>query len=278
MRTEYLIGLTPAGFHRFAVHLWGDETETVPTICVHGLTRTGRDFDYLAPVLAVDREVACPDVVGRGQSNRLRDPTHYTNWQYAMDMTAVMASIGDREVDWVGTSMGGLIGMIVAAQPGNPIRRLVLNDVGPFISAEAIDEIGARLRQPVHPDQASIRTALRESLAEWGELPEGAFDHLAAFSEIERPDGSWERSYDPAIAEPFKNQDIGSVDLWPLWEAITCPVLVIRGAHSKVLSAETAARMAERDGVDLVEIAGCGHAPSLMTDDQITLVRDWLDA
>lgn len=277
MQTTFASGLSPAGIHRFAVHLWGDGGTRPPTVCVHGLLRNGRDFDALAQTLADTRTVACPDVVGRGRSDWLRDPSHYGLPQYLQDMTSVLSLVGDGPVDWVGTSMGGLIGMVLAAQPGNPIRRLVLNDVGPFVSAQALTQIASLVADPVFPDRAALRQNLADALVDWGELPQGALDRLTEFGGRRRPDGTWGRSYDPAIAVPMQNPATDDVDLWPLWQAISCPVLVLRGERSQVLTADTAGMMADRTGVELIEIAGCGHAPSLMLDDQIQRVRTWLD-
>jgi len=278
MHTKSQYSISPAGVHRFAVHQWGMATNRTPLICVHGLTRTGRDFDDLARVLSTDRLVACPDIVGRGQSDRLRDPTHYAIPQYVQDCVGLVSTLDAGSVDWVGTSMGGLIGMVLAAQPGSPIRRLVLNDIGPFIAAEAVAEIGALLGDPVYPDVAALRSAMADAFAGWGELPPGGLDRLIDFSGRQRPDGTWGRSYDPAIAEPLKAAKPGAVDLWPVWQAITCPVLIIRGADSAVLSQETAERMAQRPGVCLIDLPGCGHAPSLMVPSQIQLIQEWLDA
>lgn len=278
MRTAFQYGLSPAGVHRFALHLWGRGADRPPLVCVHGLTRTGRDFDDLAENLSTDRLVACPDIVGRGLSDRLRDPACYSIPQYVQDMVGALSRFGDGPVDWVGTSMGGMIGMALAATPGNPIRRLVLNDVGPFISADALADIVSIIGDPVYADLSALRSAMADAFAGWGELPSGGFDHLAEFSGRRRPDGTWGRSYDPAIAEPMRGVELAAVDLWPLWQAITCPVLVLRGADSPVLDRDTAERMAQRADVDLVEWPGCGHAPSLMQADQIQAVREWLDA
>lgn len=278
MQIAFVSGLSPAGIHRFAVHLWGKDGNTrPPVICVHGLLRNGRDFDELAQALSDTRPVACPDVVGRGRSDWLRDPSHYGLPQYLQDMMSVLSLVGDGPVDWVGTSMGGLIGMVLAAQPGSPIRRLVLNDVGPFISAEALTQIASLVGDPVFPDRAALRQNLSDALADWGDVPPGALDRLTEFGGRRRPDGTWGRSYDPAIAAPMPNPATDDVDLWPLWQAISCPALVLRGERSQVLTADTAGRMAERPGVEVIEIADCGHAPSLMLDDQIQRVRSWLD-
>ena len=220
----------------------------------------------------------CPDIVGRGQSENLRDPTHYALPQYVQDMMGVLSMLDGRQVDWVGTSMGGLIGMVLAAQPGNPIRRLVLNDVGPFLSADAVAGIAALVSDDVFGDVSEARSAIAEALGGWGLLPEGGLDHLLEFSIRRRPDGTIGRSYDPAIAVPMRKTEPGPVDLWPVWQAVSCPTLVLRGQDSLVLSRETAQQMAERSDVQVIEIAGCGHAPSLMMPDQIEAVRAWLDA
>lgn len=278
MHTTFIRGLSAAGFHRFAAHMWGNDGDRPPVVCVHGLTRNGRDFDDLARVLATSRLVACPDIVGRGRSDWLRDPAHYAVPQYVRDMIGLLSAIGDRPVDWIGTSMGGLIGMVLAAQPGSPVRRLVLNDVGPFISAQAMAQISALVGDPVFADRGALRRAIEESIADWGDLPPATLDRLAEFGGRQRPDGTFGRSYDPAIAVPLRAAADAAVDLWPLWQSVSCPVLVLRGARSPVLTKSTATRMTVRDGVKLVEIPDCGHAPSLMVDEQIQIIEEWLDA
>ena len=234
----------------------------------------------LATRLAEARRVVCPDIVGRGRSDWLPDPGLYGYPQYMSDMTALIARLDARAVDWVGTSMGGLIGMMLAAQTGSPIRRLVLNDVGPFIPAAALERIGSYIgADPTFLANDALEVYLRHIHAPFGPLTDAQWRHLAEHSSRQRDDGMVGLAYDPGLAAVFTMGEITDVDLWPMWQAVTCPVLVIRGEDSDLLTSEVAGQMVERGhDVRLVEIPGCGHAPALMDDGQIEIVRDWLNA
>jgi pimeloyl-ACP methyl ester carboxylesterase len=272
--------LSPAGFHRICYTEWGTAAAAgEAVICVHGLTRNGRDFDLLAAALAqAGCRVACPDMVGRGSSGWLADPNLYAPSQYAADCTALIARLAVDAVDWVGTSMGGLVGMGLAAAADTPIRRLVINDIGPLVPKAALQRIGEYVGQPLRfPDLAAVEAYMRGVHAQFGTLGDGQWRHLAVHGHRHLPDGLLALNYDPGIAVPFRALAGADLDLWAVWDRIACPVLVLRGANSDVLTPEVAAEMMRRGPrVKLVEIAGCGHAPSLMIEDQIALVRDWL--
>src|SRR5574343_580282 len=269
----------PAGLHRMAYTEWGAHDNPRVLICVHGLTRNGRDFDALARQLAAHYRVICPDVVGRGQSSHLRDPAGYTIPHYVSDMVTLIARLNVETVHWLGTSMGGLIGMALAAQPGNPIGKLVLNDVGPLITRESLARIASYVG--TDPTWATFDEALayiRLISAPFGALTDAQWQQLTETSVVQRADGRWAFRYDPRIAEPFK-ADFGDqdIELWPIYAAIACPMLVIRGAESDLLTRETWLRMAEHpQRVSLAEIAGVGHAPMFQSDEQIAVVRDFL--
>ncbi len=248
-------------------------------ICVHGLTRNGRDFDVLASALADRAFVVCPDVVGRGRSDWLDDPKDYAVPTYAGHMLQLIQHLGVSEVDWIGTSMGGLIGMGIAAMEDSPIRRLVLNDVGPFIPKSALERIGTYLGlELVFDDMAALEAHLRQVHAPFGPLSDEQWAHLAEHSASRRADGKVVLGYDPKIAEPFKTADPAQdLDLWPIFEGIRCPTLVMRGGESDLLLEETARRMTETGPkADLVTIDGVGHAPALMAPDQIEAIKSWL--
>lgn len=272
------MGLSAAGFHRVAYTEWGVRSAARTVVCVHGLTRNGRDFDLLALDLVERARVACPDVVGRGRSGWLANPDLYGYPQYLADMAALIARLDVEKVSWVGTSMGGLIGLLLAAQPNSPIERLVINDVGPFVPKSALERIGDYVgADPVFEDVAALEAYLRFVYLSFGSLDDAHWRHLAEISARTRPDGRLGLAYDPGIAAPFKTQPLTDVDLWPVWERIACPVLVLRGAESDLLLAETAAEMAVRGPrATVVEIPGCGHAPPLMAREQIALVCDFL--
>jgi pimeloyl-ACP methyl ester carboxylesterase len=289
MRQKFVQCLSPAGFHKMAYVEWGDPANPRVLVCVHGLTRCGRDFDFLAQALAAEYRVVCPDVVGRGQSDWLRDPQHYAIPQYAQDMVALLARLDVEAVDWLGTSMGGMIGMALAAQPSSthgPIRKLILNDVGPVIAAGALKRIGEYLATP--PDFASPEEAeayIRIIAAPFGQLTDAQWRHLTAHVIKSGPIGRFQLRYDPGIAAPFAtaaaaaSQGEGKdIELWPLYDAIRCPTLVIRGEHSDLLSRESVKQMCARGPkASSVEIPDVGHAPMFMDDAQVAVVRGFLD-
>ena len=281
MRQKFVLCLSPVGFHKMAYVEWGDPANPRVLVCVHGLTRCGRDFDYLAAALAERYRVVCPDVVGRGKSDWLRDARHYTLAQYAQDMTALIARLDVEAVDWLGTSMGGIIGMALAAQPGAPLRRLILNDVGPLLAAPALQRIGAYLATP--PDFASLQEAedyIRTIAAPFGRLSDAQWRHLTEHVVKAGADGRYRLRYDPGIAVPYAEaaQAGQDIDLWPLYDAIRCPTLVIRGAASDLLSRETVAAMQKRGPrAESVEIPDVGHAPMFLDEAQVAIVRDWLE-
>ncbi|MGB4467098.1 MAG: alpha/beta hydrolase [Azovibrio sp.] len=267
------------GSHRMAYRLWGDPGNPRVLVCVHGLTRNSHDFDFFARSLARHYRVVCPDVVGRGQSDWLADKAAYAIPQYVSDMLVLLARLDVEQVDWLGTSMGGLIGMALAALPDSPIQRLVLNDVGPVISRTSLQRIATYVGQPLHWDTLEAAGAyFRNICAPFGALEPGQWQHLIQHSLVQGADGSWRFSYDPDIAQPFRSAYLlQDVELWSLYEAIHCPVLAIRGAKSDLLTQEVWRAMGERGPrARLAEIPGVGHAPTLMDESQMRLVRDYL--
>ena len=266
------------GFHRMAYTEWGDPHNPRVLVCVHGLTRNGRDFDDLARAMAPHYRVICPDVVGRGRSGWLAVKDDYQLPTYVADMITLIARLDVETVHWVGTSMGGLIGMIIASMPDNPIRRLVLNDVGPVVTAASLRRIGQYVgNAPVFPSYEAGESYIREVSAPFGRLTDAQWRHLSETS-LKEVDGGWAMRYDPGIGEPFRKTPIlADVNLWPIYEAISCPTLVMRGAESDLLLHDTAAQMTTRGPkARLVEVPDVGHAPTLMDAQQIAPIRDFL--
>jgi pimeloyl-ACP methyl ester carboxylesterase len=279
VREDSFLGLSTGGFHRVAYTEWGDEREQRVAVCVHGLTRQGRDFDTLAGALQNRRRVVCPDIVGRGRSDWLTDKSQYTFITYCADMTALLARLRGTTVDWIGTSMGGQIGMILAAQPNTPIRRLVLNDIGPLVPKTAPQRLLAYVGNPPPPFEslAAAERYVREIYAPFGALSDAHWAQITRHS-LRAVDGDrYELAYDPGIVVPLKAMASEDFQIWQLWDRIRCPVLVLRGAESDVLLETTAEEMKHRGPpVEVVEIEGVGHAPTLTAAAHVQLVCDWL--
>jgi pimeloyl-ACP methyl ester carboxylesterase len=276
-RTLTCIG--PQGFHRLAYTEWpGPKPDAPVLLCVHGLTRNSRDFDALAQALSSRYRVICPDMPGRGKSEWLGVAGDYGYPVYLGDITTLIARLDVERVDWVGTSMGGIIGMLFAALPNAPIGKLVINDVGAQVPKAGIERIGAYVGlDPGFADLAAFEAALRRVHAPFGPLSDAQWRHLATHSSRRKPDGSVGFNYDPKIGEAFNQGPLNDVVLWPSWDAIKCPVLVLRGAQSDILPASAAAEMTQRGPrAKLVEFAGIGHAPALMAADQIAAISEFL--
>jgi pimeloyl-ACP methyl ester carboxylesterase len=263
-----------------AFSAWGDQAAP-PVVCVHGLTRNAHDFDALAKALAADFRVICPDLPGRGASDWLPDPMLYQAQHYVAALGHLLAWIG-RDVAWVGTSLGGICGMLIAAADGSPVSRLVLNDVGPFIPADSLrrirDYMVASGDSPImssFPDMDSVERHLRLVHTPFGPLTDAQWAEMARHSARTLPDGRFAMHYDPRIAEPMRGHDPVDVDMWPFWQRITAPRLVIRGETSDVLPADIFARMRE-SGAETFLVPETGHAPALLDPPQIAAVRAFL--
>ena len=271
--------LSPKGLHNIAYLEWGDAGNDNVLVCVHGLTRCARDFENLARAMSDRYRVICPDVAGRGNSAWLADPLLYGIPQYVSDMVTLIARLGVQKVDWVGTSMGGLIGMALAALGDTPVRRLVLNDAGPVITKVSLERIAAYVGlAPTFPDIGSATQYIRAISATFGPHTDEEWRFLTEVVVRRQPEGSYRMHYDPRIGEPFKQaMPQADVELWPLYDAIKAPMLVLRGELSDLLKRETCQAMAGRGPkAATVEIAGVGHAPTLLHDDQIAIVRGFL--
>ncbi len=271
--------VSPSGLHRMAYTEWGERDNPDVLVCVHGLTRNGRDFDDLARAMACDYRVICPDIVGRGRSDWLRDPAAYGFPQYVADIMVLLARLDVDTVQWLGTSMGGLIGMFVASQEDSPITRLILNDVGPVISAASLKRIGDYVgRAPKFDTYEDAEKYIRLVSAPFGTLNDAQWRHLTESSLRHASDGRLEVCYDPGIGEPFRQALVfQDVDLWPIYERIRCPTLVVRGADSDLLTRETLQEMAQRGPRPrTVEIPGVGHAPMFLDSAQIAIAREFL--
>jgi pimeloyl-ACP methyl ester carboxylesterase len=306
-RLGKLPSLGPHGFHRLSYVEWGEADNPHVVICAHGLTRNARDFDELARTLARDCRVICPDIVGRGGSDWLDHKEDYGFSLYVSDAAALIARIApmpgprrrrlfssakgsDRPIlDWVGTSMGGLIGMMLASKPRSPIRRLVLNDIGAMVPWAGLIhlQVSHGRVQERFDDLAAVEAHLRRACASFGPLDDTQWAALASHSARRRHDGGYDLDFDPGIVESLRRGGheevrfgmdfLFGVDLWSVWDKVKAPTLVLRGQDSPLLSKSTAERMLSRGPkTTMLEFPGIGHAPWLKTSDQITPIRDFL--
>ena len=281
-RLNHVLCLGTQGLHRMAYWEWGDAANPDVLVCAHGLSRQGRDFDTLAQAMSDRYRVVCPDVVGRGHSDWLADPAGYAIPAYVADMVTLLARLNAGTIHWVGTSMGGLIGLGLAALPGSPVARLVLNDVGPTIEPDALRRIGSYLGQPAHWATAEAAADALWAISQ-GFGPHSRAQWLALTRPQLRPDGDgFKPHYDPAIAVPLRAVTpelavLGQAALWQAYDRLRCHTLLLRGAQSDLLSAATAQAMTERGPrARWVEFQGVGHAPTLVQTDQVQVVRDFL--
>ncbi len=281
-RLDFVQCLHPGGLHRMAYWEWGEPNNPDVAVCVHGLSRQGRDFDQLASTLQHRFRVICPDVVGRGHSDWLEQPMLYQLPQYVADMVTLLARLKARRIGWVGTSMGGLIGMGLAGLKHSPIDALVLNDIGPSIAPGGLQRISSYVGQP------SAFATVADAAAYLASISTGFGPHTdEEWLELSRPmvvphEGGWRLHYDPAIRVPMAQTtpeaaQAGATALWAWYDAIVAPTLVLRGADSDILARPTALAMTERGPkASLIELAGVGHAPTLIHADQIAAVEAFL--
>ena len=267
--------------HRMAYHAWGDPSNPKVLLCVHGLTRRGSDFKTLAQAMCKDYYVVCPDVVGRGDSDRLSNPMQYAVPQYVADIAQLVKQLGVPQVDWLGTSMGGLIGMVYAAMPNSPIRRMLINDVGPKIEPDAIKRLGSYVGQPFSfANRADALNRLNQICATFGEHTPEEWEIYNGPMLVQR-DGQWVMHYDPNIAVPFASVNpimakAGEVAMWHAFKQIHIPMLIVRGADSDLLSAATVAEMCKVNPyARSIEIPNVGHAPAFVKPEQIALAKEF---
>jgi pimeloyl-ACP methyl ester carboxylesterase len=270
---------SPAGLHRIAYREWGDPRNREVLVCVHGLTRSSRDFDELARALCGQFRVVCPDVAGRGDSDRLADAKLYTWAQYVADMVTLIARLDVESVNWLGTSLGGFVGMALAAQNGSPVSKLILNDAAPVISRASLARIASYVgAAPVFASLDEADKYVRAISAPFGEHSDAQWRTLAETWVRKNEDGTWRPHYDLRIADAFNAamQD-KDLELWHVYDAVRCPTLLIRGERSDLVSRDTAAQMTHRGPkAKVVEFRNVGHAPTLLHADQIAVVRDFL--
>lgn len=300
-RLDYVTCASPAGAHRMAYWEWGDPDNDNVVLCVHGLTRSGRDFDPLAQRLAQHYRVVCPDVVGRGKSDWLVDAAHYGVPQYVADMLTLIARLKPARLDWVGTSMGGLIAMglnatlsmSAALRPDRgahglsdeqnlTLGKVVLNDIGPVLNFQGLERIAEYVGQPQSFDTFDEAVDyIRMVSADFGHHDAAGWQALTRNVFTEQ-DGRWGKHYDLRIAEPMARESPDSIKaseaiLWPAFEAFGEAVLIVRGEQSDLLTTDTVQHMLQRNPqAQLFTVPDVGHAPTLRTDDQISPIEQFL--
>lgn len=263
--------------HKISYTKWGSGEKLL--LCIHGLTRNGRDFDFLAEALSPYYTIICPDMPGRGRSEWLGDHKMYNNNYYVELTKALVESLGHKQVDWVGTSMGGLMGMIATALHPNLIRKMVLNDIGPYISAEGMRRIATYIKDEVKfPTLDAAQRRFREIFAPFKIEQEEHWQHFFAHG-FRASEGGYSFNHDPKIGAVFKDENgniitLQEFDLWRIWDAIQIPMLVLRGERSDILSPEVFERMGQK--AKTIEFPGFGHVPPLINAEQISAVKDFL--
>lgn len=278
-----ILGKNSVGTHHIAYQEWGNPQQKKVLIAVHGLTRNSRDFDDLAEELQSDYRIICPDVVGRGESDWLSNPSDYGIPLYISDLLTLIQQLNLTSVDWLGTSMGGLIGMNIAGLPNSPIKRLILNDVGAWIPAKAIQRIAEYLCQepPTFDDFTKVTEYVKKIYSGFGNLTQAQWESLAKKSVKLNAKGEYRLNYDPAISislQELKTNQFQPVDLWMVWSLIQCPVLLLHGENSDLLLSETIEQMQENHPLlEIEHLPNCGHAPSLMSLPEIDIIKRWLN-
>ena len=274
--------LGPEGLQQLAYREWGNPNNPHVVLCVHGLTRVGADFNTLAQALLPHYRVIAPDLPGRGASDWFALGQNYVVPSYLAACVTLVAHVRAVTLDWVGTSLGGLVGMAYASLPGCPIRRLVLNDIGPTLNKNALSRIKAYVgHQNRYPTLALGRAAMREIAQPFGVHTEKQWEELCDAVLVEDADG-WRVHYDPKIAQGLPNLDDATLEanealLWSAYDAIKAKTLVLRGELSDLLLAPTCAAMQKRGPcAEVIEFAGVGHAPTLMQANQIACVQQFL--
>ncbi|MCE3232889.1 MAG: alpha/beta hydrolase [Rickettsiaceae bacterium] len=290
MTRELFINI-PGQNRKLAYLEWGDATNPKVLFCVHGLSRNSHDFDYLAKALSGEYRVIAVDIAGRGRSDWLSNKLLYNYHTYVSDVLILLNTLGITKVDWVGTSMGGIIAMMVARAEPTLINKLVLNDIGSFVPGAALDRIFTYVgKTPLFDTRAEAESAIRARMGTFGIKNEEHWNQITWHS-VETFGDKFRFAYDPEIIKkpsvpirilanikhPSKWLKTPDVDLTIFWNAVRCPVLVLRGELSDILLPGTVEKMkVSNPQVAVIELPGVGHAPMLMEERQITLVKEWL--
>lgn len=280
MQIHQVMGIDSQAFHNMVYYEWGDSNNPKVLLCVHGLFRNARDFDNLAQVLSSHYRVICPDMVGRGLSDKLSNPKDYSILTYLSDITSLLAQLGVTEIDYLGTSMGGMIGMVMAAMKNSPIKKLVLNDIGPFVDTKALQRIiayGKEGSTQVFETLGEVESYFKKNYTSFIQLRPEQWQHLAACGVWQMPNKHYQLAYDPKIIENVILATQNNAPQWALWSRLQCPVLLLHASLSDVLSDATVAKMRRlQPTLKTVDFSGITHPVSLIKKDEIELVEQWL--
>jgi pimeloyl-ACP methyl ester carboxylesterase len=279
MKTQYLTSCSTEGLHHLAYTDWGNKDNPNILVCSHGLTRNKHDFDALANKLSTERRVICFDLPGRGESDWLNDKSAYDYKQYIVDALMIIARTGANKIDWLGTSMGGLLGMMLASLENSPIKSLILNDVGPFIPKAALIRIANYVgKLPYYDTAQELENYMRTTYAGFGDLSDEQWKHLLRYGQKKLDNGQITLNYDPGVSLAFNHQPIEDIDLWSIWNNIQQRALIIRGENSDLLARSTTEQMLEQHpNAEFLEIPNTAHSPALMNNADNHSIEQWLD-
>ncbi|MDR3441943.1 MAG: alpha/beta hydrolase [Legionella sp.] len=280
MQKHQVMGIDSQAFHNMVYYEWGDSNNPKVLLCVHGLFRNARDFDDLAKVLASHYRVICPDMVGRGLSDKVSNPNDYSPLTYLSDITILLAQLAVTEIDYIGTSMGGVIGMVIAAMKNSPIKKLVLNDIGPFVDTKALQHIvdyGKKGGELSFRTLKEVEAYLKETYSSFAQLSPQQWQHLATCGVCHHSNNQYRLAYDPKIIDNVLLAIQNNTSQWELWSKVQCPVLLLHAALSDVLSDDSVIKMQQlQPTLTTVNIPDIGHPVSLMKTEEIQLVKQWL--
>ncbi len=282
-RTGTALCINSKSYHNIFYQDWGSEDSKETLFCLHGLTRNSHDFDAIANRLGGTRKkrrIICPDTVGRGRSDWLPDHEDYQIQQYNMDITVLAARLGCEKFDLLGTSLGGMMGMVLAAMKNSPVKRLIINDIAPEVPNTAMSRLGRYLHlDPYFNNLDEVEQYIRKTLAPFNPMTDEDWAHYAKTSS--RPDGDGFRlAFDPDISNTYGRRYwyLMYFNLWKYWVQIKCPVLILRGKDSDFLSEHLLERMLRKlPQAEAIEFEGTGHTPTLNAPEQIDPIIKWLD-
>jgi len=277
---QYIQCQNPQGYHRMAYREWGDRNDKV-LICVHGLSGNSADFQDLAIALQDHYRIICPDIVGRGESDWLADPLNYGLPLYVSDVLTLIQQLKLNPVDFLGTSMGGLIGMFLAAKAPGVISRLIINDIGPCLPAEGLKRVvKENTEKPDLQTWEQVQQYIRKRYAPSGKTSDREWEDLAKNTVKLTPENTYRLHYDPNIVANLAQvppDKLKTLEFWQEWSSVNCPVLLLHGEHSDMLVPEIIEQMqATHPETTVQEFANCGHSPSLTSAEQIQAIVNWL--